>query len=46
MAELMRALPPAALSREVSHAGRRVVLGELLGELSAHDVAHAGELRG
>jgi hypothetical protein len=46
MAELMRALPPDALSREVSHAGRRVVLRELLSGLSAHDVGHAAELRG
>jgi hypothetical protein len=46
MAELMRALPPDALSREVSHAGRRVVLGELMAGLSEHDVGHAGELRG
>jgi DinB superfamily len=46
MAELMRALPADALSREVSHAGRRVVLGELLAGLSAHDVGHAGDLRG
>jgi hypothetical protein len=46
MAELMRRLPPDAPSREVSHAGRRVVLGELLAQLSAHDFAHAVELRG
>jgi DinB superfamily len=46
MADLVRALPPDALSREVSHAGRRVVLGELLADLSAHDREHAGELRG
>jgi hypothetical protein len=46
MAELMRALPPDALTREASHAGRRVVLGELLAQLSAHDFAHAVELRG
>ena len=45
MAELMRTLPPDALSREVSHAGRWVALGELLVELSSHDLEHAGELR-
>ena len=42
MAELMRTLPPDALSREVSHAGRRVVLGDLLADLSAHALESRG----
>ncbi len=45
MAELIRTLPPDSLSREVSHAGRCVVVGELLADLSAHDMVHAAELR-
>lgn len=46
IAALIRRLPPDALSREVPHAGRRVVLGDLLLVLSEHDVRHAVELRG
>lgn len=46
IAGLIRGPPPEPITCEVSHAGRRVVLAELVAGLSAYDAGHAGQLRG
>ncbi len=44
VAALIARLPADSLDRQVAHAGRSVVLSELLNHLSDHDRRHAEEL--